>query len=116
MTRRYDETHDGPAMRACEAIGFSPKSHPLGDDHHTDRPLSQEDKAFGEAIAWFLGGLFVDVDERYFYYKMTSIDTWARINRALRIHGLKIVNAETQNALDPQGRQQKDEEGEKPEG
>lgn len=78
------------AMEKCEALGLHPKSDPMGDDHHTDAPMLERDKAIGDALAYFLGGLFVDTDERYFYHEMTSIDVWSRVARALRIHGLAI--------------------------
>ncbi len=76
------------------SFGLHPKRHPLGDDHHTDIPLNDADKAIGDALAWYLGGLFIDVedDRSYFYTKMTSVDAWSRVCRALRIHGLRIVD------------------------
>ena len=81
--------------------GLHPKEHPLGSDHHTDVPFTPEDTELGE-LSWYLGGLFVDKEdgwsdgdklhcESYFYNEMTSYDIWRRVVRALRIHGLKIV-------------------------
>lgn len=95
MSRRFDEQYDGPALAKCHAIGLDPAFAPMGEDHHTDAPFSDEDKEIGEAIAYFLGGLFIDVeyDPDYFYRKMTSEDAWTRVARALRVHGLKIASA-----------------------
>jgi len=77
---------------------LAPIDHPLGDGHHTDVPFSKEDAELGGALAWFLGGLFVDKNipreaaycDTYFYREMTAEDVWRRVVRALRIHGLKI--------------------------
>lgn len=72
-------------------LGLHPLRSPLGDvEHHTDVPLTAEDIAIGGALAWFMGTMYSDVGERYFYYERTSVDEWARVARALRIHGLKI--------------------------
>jgi hypothetical protein len=94
MSNRFSEERHGPALAKCRRFGFDPIHAPMGDDHHTSAPLSEEDKEIGQAIAFFLGGLFIDVegDPDYFYRKMTSNDAWGRVARALRIHGLKIVS------------------------
>lgn len=97
MSRRFDEAYDGPAMKKCYALGLSPDPCPMGDDHHTDAPFSEEDKKLGDALAYFLGTLFADVDDehsKYWDHERTSIDEWSRVARALRIHGLAITNAE----------------------
>ena len=90
-------------IKACAAMakhGLSPIDDPLGDNHHTDAPFTQDDMEIGE-LAYWLGGIFVDKEgmdpdrpyrDSYFYKEMTSVDVWARVARALRIHGLKIVN------------------------
>jgi hypothetical protein len=71
----------------AEELGLHPLSHPLGDcSHHTDEPFTDEDKRTGEAVAWFLGDLFVD-SRRH-----SPFEQWSRIARALRIHGLAIVD------------------------
>jgi hypothetical protein len=83
------------ARKKCEEFSLHPKHEPLGDGHHTDVPFTEEDERLGQAIAWFLGGLFIDVggkDSRYWYYEMTSQDQWRRVARALRVHGLKITD------------------------
>lgn len=79
----------------CEPLGLHPLHDPLGDDHHTDTPFLEEDKRVGEALAYFLGTLFADVEgehSRYWYHQRTSIDEWSRVARALRVHGLRITN------------------------
>jgi hypothetical protein len=63
--------------------------------HHTEFPLTEGDKAIGDALAYFLGTLFSDVDERWFHYERTSINEWARVARALRVHGLMIADNPT---------------------
>jgi hypothetical protein len=93
MSNRFSEKYDGPALAKCRVLGLDPIHAPMGEDHHTDAPLSEEDKQIGDAIAYFLGGLFVDVGPDYFYREMTSVDAWSRVARALRIHGLKITTA-----------------------
>jgi hypothetical protein len=75
---------------------LSPKKAPMGADHHTDAPLTDEDVRIGGLLAYDLGTLFADVEgknSRYWYHERTSIDEWSRVARALRIHGLMVVNA-----------------------
>lgn len=94
MTRRENE-YDAEARARCDALGVRPLAWPLGDGHHCDVPFSEEDKRVGQALAYFLGTLFSDVDGEgspYWYYQRTSRDEWSRVARALRIHGLKISN------------------------
>jgi hypothetical protein len=77
---------------------INPLDHPLGDGHHTEMPFTQEDRAIGDRLAHFLGTLFADVggkNSRYWYYERTSVDEWSRVVRALRIHGLCIVDDPT---------------------
>lgn len=88
-----DDARDIKAWRKCEALGLHPLRHPMGDDHHVDAPFSAEDLALGEALAYFLGTLFSDVEgehSRYWHHERTSTDEWRRVARALRIHGLEI--------------------------
>jgi hypothetical protein len=82
-------------MAKMERLGLHPFRYPMGDVHHTDVPFSDSDEEYGE-VAWYLGGLFIDKEFTspcYFHYEMTSKDVWTRVARALRIHGLKIVDA-----------------------
>jgi hypothetical protein len=102
MGSRMTES-DREALNECAALGLHPKLHPMGDDHHTDAKPTAEDQATGDALSYFLGGLFCDKDEEiepdsrygdsYFYKGMTSVDVWTRVVRALRVHGLKITDA-----------------------
>lgn len=94
MSRRYQEEYDGPALRKCEVLGLHPLPFPAGETHHTEVPLTDEDRKIGDALAYFLGKLFEDDSYRYFYYEMTSVDVWTRVARALRFHGLKIADVE----------------------
>ena len=89
--RRMDQS-TAEALAKCHALGLSPRPEPMGDDHHTEAAFSGSDQAMGDALAYFLGGLFVDVGERYFREEMTSVDAWQRVARALRVHGLVIAN------------------------
>ena len=83
------------AKAKCHLLGLHPLLDPMEDSHHTDASFSDEDKVLGDALAYFLGTLFADVEgekSRYWYYERTSTDEWSRVARALRIHGLKIVD------------------------
>ena len=74
---------------------LAPLDYPLGDDHHTDVPFTTDDDALGHLLGWYLGGLFIDVEDKgngWFYHTNTSFETWRRVARALRIHGLTIAN------------------------
>lgn len=89
------------ARQAMVRLKLHPTERPMGDDHHTDAPFEPHDNDVAE-LAYWLGGLFIDKEsdpdqpmrESYFYNEMTSIDVWLRVARALRIHGLKIVDAD----------------------
>ncbi len=88
------------ARAAMTKHGLQPLRHPMGDGHHTDATITQEDREIGK-LAFWLGGLFIDKEhidlhtpygETYWYKELTSKDTWTRVARALRIHGLTITN------------------------
>lgn len=75
-----------------------PMEDPLGDSHHTDAPFIPEDEYIADKLAWFMGTLrpsFTDVESlwRWWHYEVTSVEEWKYVVRALRIHGLKIVDA-----------------------
>lgn len=94
--------YEQEAQAKCEPFGLHPKRHPMGDDHHTDAPFTDDDEKLGDALAWFLGTLFSDVDgenSRYWYHERTSVDEWRRVARALRIHGLKIGDLQMQKVV-----------------
>ena len=82
------------AYELCRDYQLFPEQYPCNDGHHTDAEMICEDVDLGNLLGYFLGGLFVDVedDPTYIESKMTSTDAWSRVARALRIHGLKIVN------------------------
>lgn len=61
------------------------------ETHHSTVPLTSEDRYAGQVIAWFLGDLFFPEDA-------SPVQQWSRVTRALRIHGMKIVTAETVSA------------------
>lgn len=80
-----------------KSLGLCPLDHPLGDGHHTEEPFSDGDKIAGDVLGWFMGSLFADLlgqDPRYWCNDLTSVVEWARVARALRIHGLAITNAQ----------------------
>lgn len=89
---------------AMAKFGLRPIDNPVGDNHHTDAPFTKEDGEMSE-LAYWLGGLFIDKEgdpsaplrESYFYNEMTSLDVWKRVARALRVHGLQIVNRPAQS-------------------
>jgi len=81
---REDRYVSNRAISDCEDVGIYPAPHPLGDSHHSDEPLSLEDKQIGDAIAYFMGDLFIDSKT------MSPVEMWSRVARALRIHELKI--------------------------
>ena len=82
------------AMNKCAALGFNPIEHPLGSSHHTEVPATDEDKRVGDAIAYFLGTLCGGLYEPNDFENMSSVDQWTVVARALRVHGLKIRDAE----------------------
>ena len=97
---RYDAREHSEDQRRPvsddEALTLHPLDHPMGDGHHTDAPYTDIDRAIGDHLAFYMGTLFSDVDgehSRYWYHERTSVDEWSRVARALRIHGLRIVNA-----------------------
>lgn len=92
---RDDDPYLLAARDKCAIWGLHPKHEPHGDGHHTDFPPTAEDRAIGDALAWFLGSLFADVDGEfspYWYHQKTSADEWTRVARALRVHGLTITD------------------------
>lgn len=97
-------------------LGLHPLHDPLGYGHHTDIPFVEEDKQIGDALAYFLGSLFADVegeDSRYWYYERTSVNEWSRVVRALRVHGLAIVDVKVLESQTPEIREE-GAEGETP--
>jgi hypothetical protein len=92
---------EADARYAMARHGLEPLAEPMGEDHHTDAAFTTEDHEIAE-LAYWLGGLFIDKEaidperphkETYYYNEMSSFDVWMRVARALRVHGLKIVNA-----------------------
>ena len=88
------------AQRAMESRGLHPIES-LDWRHHTETEFTKEDEEVAE-LAYWLGGLFIDKEDydsstplgdTYWYKEMNSVDVWKRVARALRIHGLKIVDA-----------------------
>lgn len=83
-----------------------PRPRKTGELHHTGIDFELDDALIGNALAIEIGGLFVDKGcnpdrphrESYFYREMTSIDIWTRVARALRFHGLQIINKERTDA------------------
>jgi len=84
--------YDAKAMAKCNDLGLHPLKEPMGDSHHTDATFNDEDKSTGDALAYFLGDLFADVEERYWHYEVAPTDQWQRVARALRIHNLTITD------------------------
>lgn len=105
------DTYIRPEIAAlADKLHIHPRLHPLGDGHHTDEPLTPSDLELGNLLAYFMGTLqelcFAggsEEEERErvwdFYMKSTSWSEWARIARALRIHGLTIVSSEQPKSL-----------------
>jgi hypothetical protein len=79
---------------ALKAIGLHPKEDPCGEDgHHTEEPFTSEDEKVAE-LAYYLGTIFDYGHEcpDCPCMKTSSIELWKRIARALRVHGLKIID------------------------
>lgn len=81
--------------KRCDPFGLHPLIYPLGDDHHTESPLTAQDIRLGHALAYVMGTLFTDNEKalqesRYSFDEITSAQEWARVARALRTHGLRI--------------------------
>lgn len=81
-----------PAVDALlEAKGIRPLDCPNGDEHHTERPFTEEDNDLGH-IAHYLGTLSNDENgDNFAFGELSSWDQWRRVARALRIHGLRIA-------------------------
>ena len=88
------------ADAAMAKHGLRPLDGPWEGMHHTDVNFTKEDREVG-CLAYWLGDLFLDKEnddpdtklkETYWYKEMNPLDTWTRVARALRLHGLKIVN------------------------
>lgn len=56
----------------------------IGDSHFDDCPDEKEDHELGEQLAHVIGTTFIDLS-------YTGVEEWTTIVKALRIHGLKIV-------------------------
>jgi hypothetical protein len=93
--------YEAAALEKCRSLGLRPLPNA---DHHTDAQFLESDRQIGEALAYFLGTLFADVDgknSRYWYHERTSVDEWMRVARALRMHGLTITNSLGEPPLTP---------------
>lgn len=81
-------------IKRLDRIGLHPIEEPLGrDGHHTEVPITAEDREIASALAYILGSLFADIEGEqslYKYREMSAVDEWSRVARALRIHGLSI--------------------------
>lgn len=65
---------------------IKPLRWPGGQMHHTDAQKTQADREIGNKLAFYMGDLFIDS------HTDAPVEQWQRVARALRIHGLKIVN------------------------
>lgn len=61
------------------------------DSHHTDAPFTSEDAILGKHLAFSMGDFLCDISDTYYQTKLTPVEMWMRVVRALRIHELKIV-------------------------
>ncbi len=87
--RHYLDEQDIAMLEKCAMYGFHPSVRLfMSHDHHTDMPIEKEDMDKADALAYFLGSNLVDVEDTG---KLSSVDEWSRIFRALRLTGLKIV-------------------------
>jgi hypothetical protein len=80
---------------AHKKLGLNPYDDPLGSAHHTGEDFTPEDNEIAHLLGCFLGDFLVDITEDGDYSgigKLSSIDLWSRVARALRIHGLTICN------------------------
>ena len=93
----YSASELKKARDRYEPTGIHPINSPLCSGHHTEVPFSDDDKMLGDVLGWYMGGLFIDVedDPQFMDKRMTSQDTWTRVARALRIHGLRLVDDPT---------------------
>lgn len=85
------------------SISIQPIKNPNGDQHHTEIEFQPGDVVVGSTLAHDLGGLFIDKRsnpdrphrESYYWNEMSSFDVWTRVARALRFHGLTVVNLDS---------------------
>jgi hypothetical protein len=89
----YSKQYLEEARKRFADTGIHP-AHRGESRHNTEFPLTTSDNNMGEVLGWYMGNIFSDVrsDSDFMYRRMTSLDTWARVARALRLHGLKIVD------------------------
>lgn len=78
-----------------------PIQDPLGDGHHTEADFTRSDEIIADKLAWYMGTLephFNSAEElwKWWHTERTSVVEWQRVVRALRIHGLEIVDAPRQ--------------------
>ena len=86
MSSHQIEDRDRAVWKRLEDFGLRerPLHDPLGDGHHTDMPFTEEDKRLGDDLAWFMGTMD---------WLESSVEQWRRVVRALRVHGIRLVNA-----------------------
>jgi hypothetical protein len=60
----------------------------LGDQHFSDFPTTREDERLGDQISYVIGDTFLN------FMETTPKDQWVHIAKALRVHGLRIVEQE----------------------
>lgn len=65
---------------------FEPARYPLGEyEHHSNVPYTADDEMIAIKLGWYMGDLFLTPGS-------SPRKQWRAIARALRVHGLQIVN------------------------
>lgn len=62
------------------------------EEHFSDMPSSDEDRALGDHLAYSIGDTFIEC------LTQSPVKQWTAIVHALRFHGLRIVEMEDENA------------------
>jgi len=77
-----------PAEIISKVVASKPKVKDIDNHvHYTDLPFEEADKALGDHLAETIGDTFIDMED------LTPVEQWTWIAKALRVHGLKIVEA-----------------------
>ncbi len=82
---------------SARSSDIHPLDDPFGAAHHTDYQPTPEDIALGRLLGRYLGDFLMgEIDSALLLPADigSSVDLWTRVARALRSHGLKIVDRE----------------------
>jgi hypothetical protein len=98
-----DREYDGPRNEQNDEI--HPIFRPVGKDgHHREVPFEPSDSVVADKLAFYMGTIAPDFEtpeDLWAWWRgvRTSLSEWMMVTRALRVHGLKIVNGSNPRGL-----------------